>query len=279
LAIIYGEEWAIKAQERLDEPTKVKDIFKMTYTNERVLHNPYRTDASVAALTPYSAYTPAAVALTDDYVTIDAHRVVSQIIDRADLAQSTYLNQMDLADAQGVLLNEDLESLAFAQYAQFTSFDNTEIGGAAGNIIVSSSNIDDIIRAIDQKIAVAKGDKLKERNGGFIVWRPADFNLLTAFMQANGFSTADSALSNGVKGGVEYMGFTHYRSNSLTAGHLLAGVKQLAEIGIVKDTYGQVMINEKDPGNVSGISVVMRLDYKVKVWTKTLPVLYNVTVA
>lgn len=258
---------------------KWKDFMRVDYTNTKVLHNPYRADATVDSLTRYSAYTPAAVALTDENVSIDVAYVIPEIIDRADLAQSDYLRQMEIADNQGVQLNETVETYIYGQHAQVTDFDNASIGGAAGNITVSASNIDDIIRGIKREISEAKGDTLFERNGGFIVWRPADFEILEAFMQANGFSTADNALKGGVKGGVDYMGMTHYRSNLLTAGHLLAGVKKVYHLGILKDTYGAIMVNEKDPGNVSGISVVSRLDLKVKAWYKTKVLLFDVLVA
>jgi len=279
MAIVYQEDWVTKLQERLSEQVKWKDFMRVEITNTKVLHNPYRADASVDALTRYTAYTPAAVALTDESVSIDAAYVIPEIIDRADLAQSNYLRQMEIADNQGVQLNEQIETYIYGQHAQVTDFDNASIGGAAGNITVSASNIDDIIRGIKREISEAKGDTLFERNGGFIVWRPADFEILEAFMQANGFSTADTALKGGAKGGVEYMGMTHYKSNLLTAGHLLAGVKKVYHLGILKDTYGAIMVNEKDPGNVSGISVVSRLDLKVKAWFKTKPLLFDVLVA
>ena len=279
MSIIYQEDWVTKLQERLSEPTKWKDFMRVEISNTRTLHNPYRADPSVLTLVPYTAYVPAQISMTDETVTIDAPFVIPEIIDRADLAQSGYLRQMEIADLQGILLNEKIESYVYSQYAQLTTFDNTEIGGAAGNITVSASNIDDIIRAVIRKIRVAKGDTMMERNGVFIVWRPTDFELLTAFMQANGFVTADKALKDGAMGGIDYMGVTHYTSNLLTAGHLVAGVKKVWHLGILRDTYGMIMVNEKDPANVSGISIVSRLDLKVKAWFKTAPILYNITVA
>jgi hypothetical protein len=280
MSIVYHEDWVTKLQERLSEPTKWKDFMNVEIANIRVLHNPYRADPSVVTITPYSAYSPAAVALTDEYITINNSFAIPEIIDRADLAQSGYLKQMEMADMQGILLNEKIESYIYSQYAQLTTFDNTEIGGAAGNITVSSSNIDDIIRAVVRKINVAKGMDLAQRNGIFIVWRPTDYELLTAFMQANGFVTADTALRDGANfAGVNYMGVTHYTSNLLTAGHLVAGVKKLWHLGLLQDTYGQIMVNEKDPGNVSGISIVSRIDLEAKAWHNTKPVLYNITVA
>jgi hypothetical protein len=279
MSVICQEDWAVKLQERLDEPIKWKDICRVEYTDTKVMHNPYKTDASVAVLTPYTPYEPAQLVQGDESITIDTHAVVPEIIDRADLAQSKYVDQMEIAADQGTLLNEEIEAKVFAQYGQMTTFDNTMIGGAAGNITVSSSNIDDIIRAVKREIRKAKGGRLMARNGAFIVWRPEDFELIEAFIQANGTGTADKALENGVDDGVKYMGMTHYSSNLLTAGHLIGGVKKLAHLGILKATYGQIMVNDKDPDNVSGVSIVSRIDYKLKVWLKTKPVLFNITVA
>lgn len=280
MAIVYAEDWATKLQERLSEPTKWKKFMRVEINNSRTLHNPYRTDATVLTLVPYTAYVPAQVALTDETITIDQPFVIPEIIDRADLAQSTYLKQMDIADNQGIQLNEKIESYIYSQFAQLTTFDNASLGGAAGNITVTTSNIDDIIRGIKRQIKKANGETLFARYGGFIVWRPEDFELLEAFMQANGFNTADAALKDGADmAGVMYMGMMHFSSNLLTAGHLIAGVMNLFHIGILQDTYGQIMVNEKDPGNVSGITVVSRIDIKAKAWFKTKPILFNVTVA
>lgn len=279
MAFVYKEDWATKMQERLSEPVKWKDFMRVDISNKRTLHNPYRADATINALTPYSAYTLAQIAMTDESVTIDAPFVIPEIIDRADMAQTGYLEQMEIAENQGTQMNEKVESYIYSQHAQFTDFDNASIGGSAGNITVSTSNIDDIIRGIKREISNAKGDTLLDRNGGFIVWRPADFEKLEAFMQANGFNMADKSLEDGAKSGVYFMGLTHFKSALLTAGHLFAGVKKICHLGILRDTYGQIMVNEYDPGNVSGVSIVSRLDLKVKAWFKTKPILFDINVA
>lgn len=277
--IVSQEEWEVKLQERLSENLKWKDICKVEYTDAKVLHNPYLTDATVQTGYRGTAYTMQEIVQTDEYVTIDTFKILPQFIDRADLAQSTYSDQMTLADSQGVLLNEAIESAVFADYGSMTTFDNTQLGGSAGNITVSSTNIDNIITAVKREIRQANGESLARRNGIFIVWRPEDFELLESFAMANGFNTADAALKHGIDDGFVYMGVTHYSSNKLTAGHLIAGVKKVYHLGICKSTYGKVVVNDKDPGNISGISVVSRVDFKGKVWTKVLPVLFNITVA
>lgn len=277
--IIYREDWSTKVQEMLDEPNKFKDICRVEYTNVKVLHNPYLTDATLTAHKRGCSYTLQNVTLTDDSITIADSQIIPQFIDRGDLAQQTYARQMEMATRQGVLVNEGLETVVYGAYGCMTSFDNTQIGGAAGNITVSATNVDDIIRAVKREIREANGESLLERNGGFIVWRPADLEILEGFMQANGFVTSDTALRGGVRQGIQYMDLTHYSSNLLTAGHLIAGVKKLIHLGILKDTYGQIMVDEKDPNLQSGISVVSRVDYRVKVWVNVKPVLFNITVA
>lgn len=282
--IIYAEEWSVKAQERLSENNKFKEICNVIYTDDRVLHNPYVTDATVQTTARGTAYTHQAVTLTDDSVTISSIAILPQFIDRADLAQQTFVKQMDLADSQATLLNEAVETAMFTYAATSvtTNFDNASIGGSAGNITVSESNIDDIIRGIKREIREANGENLMDRNGSFIVWRPADFEKLEAYVQAQGFSTADGALKDGTSQGFKYMGMEHYSSNKTTSGHLFGGVKKLLTLGICKSTYGQVVIDQEPAtadGAVSAIAVIMRVDYAFYAFYKTRAVLFDILVA
>lgn len=282
--IIYAEEWATKLQERLSEPVKWKDICHVEYTNMRVLNNPYLTEMTVQTGTRGSAYTMQDVTVTNESITISTYKVAPQQIDRADLAQTNFVNQMVLADKQGILLNEAIETAVYADHANFTNFGDTGsgvLGLASTAITVSGTNIDDIIRGVKREIRKAGGQSLMERNGVFFVWRPADLELLEAFMQANGYNTSDKALSDdpvGSNRGIPYMGATHYSSNLLASGHVFAGVKKLYHLGIVKDTYGQVVITQ-DPLNISAIGIVSRVDYAGKVWAKVAPVLFDVNVS
>ena len=281
--IIYAEDWAIALQDRLQQQVKWKDICKVDYTNGRVLNNPYLTDPTVQTGLRGTPYTPQSIVETNESITINTFKILPQVIDRADLAQSTYMRQMEMADRQGVLLNEAIESALYASHASWTDFGAGDVAGTSTadttTITVSITNIDDIILTIIKTIEVANGQSLLARNGGFVVWRPADFLLLKSFMMSNGFASADMALRNGVTEGIDYMGLTHYTSNLLTVNHVFAGVKKAPYIGICKDTYGQVMVNEKDPGLISGIAVVSRVDYAVKAWNNVKPIIFDVNVA
>ena len=190
------------------------------------------------------------------------------------------------AERQGQLIDEALEAAMLADHANWTNIGDLG-GGAIGlgstAITVSASNIDDIIRAIRREINKANGQKLAAQNGIFIIWRPADFELLEAFIQANGFVTADTYLRNGAVSGLFYGGVYHYFSNDITAGHLFAGVKGVEHLGICRTTYGQVTVTQDPPatgaGALSGIGVISRVDYAFKTWSNVKPVLFDINVA
>jgi hypothetical protein len=282
MAIIYKNEYLTTLQDRLSETTKWKEIAKVEYTDTQVIHNPYLTDVTANTGTRGSAYTPEAVTTTDDTVTINTYKIAAQYIDRADLAQKTFAGWMELADNQGLVLNEAIETAMYANHAEYTDFDNASIGGSAGNITVSESNIDEIIRGVKREIREANGETLMDRNGAFMVWRPADFEKLEAYVQAQGFSTADGALKDGTNQGFLYMGVNHFSSNKMTSGHLFGGVKKALHLGICKSTYGK--INEiQDPvvsgGQISGVGINSRVDFKFKAWAKVAPVLFDILVA
>lgn len=280
--VIYKEDWTTKLQETLDAPTFWKDVCRVDYTTSKVLHNPYQSKSSASSYTRGAQYSFADFTLTDDSVNINTTYVIPEFIDRADLAQTGYNLQMERAVRQGEEINLTIEEAFVGAYASMTSFDNTELGGSAGDITATASNIDDIVRAIKKKIFTANGQKEYARNGGFIIWDAKRFELLEAFAQANGFNVADNALNGNATSGFNFMGFTHYVSNSLTTEtsttHIIAGVKKTAHIGILSTTYGQVIVDEFDPNRQSGIGVISRVDYKVKIWNNMLPLIYDVQV-
>ena len=281
--IIFQEEWAVKLQDRLDKPQNWKEVLDVTMTNTKVINRPYHTDPAVqTGLTRGNAYTYQDFVETNDVLTISTYDNLPVFIDRADLAQSTFTSQMGLAALQAELINDRLETAMLAKHADWVNFDNTELGGGAGNITVSSSNVDDIIRAVVRKLQVADGFKLMQRNGVFIIWRPTDFELLTAFMQANGFAMADDALKDGGEIGVKYMGVYHYVSNAHASGHLFAGVRKVYALGILKSTFGQVVFVQEPTsgsGNISAIGIVSRVDYQFKAWNNTKLLLFDVLVS
>ncbi len=280
---LYPEDWTVKLQERLDYPTNWKEICRVEYTNARVLNNPYMsTIPTMQSHTRGTPYTHQTLVITIDTITINQSANLPMYVDRADEAQTPYSRQMEMANLQGTLISEYYETKMLAAHAGFTTFDNASIGGGAGNITVSASNIDDIIRGVKREIGEANGRALQKRHGAFILWRYSDQEILEQFAQANGFVLADKALKNGIPDSYYFMGLYHYVSNSHEANHIFGGVRKLLHLGIVKDTNGQVVI-DKEPatgdGPLSGTGIVSRMDWVYKVWNNIKPLLFDIEVA
>jgi hypothetical protein len=282
MAVIPTIEYETKLQERLSAPMVWKEICNVKYTDSGILRNPYLTDATVGTGTRGTGYTSTAIATTDDTVSITDYVYSAEHIDDADLAQKTFSDFMEIADRMGTILNERVETEMLEEHAQWTNFDNASIGGAAGNITVSVSNVKNIIAAMKTAIRVAGGADLAQRNGMFIQWREADFEKVELLASSEGFNTADDALKNGIKQGFRYMGVEHYSTSKNVTGHVFGGVKKAFMVGVVKSTYGRVktLVNPVVGGaQISGVGLETRIDLKFKAWTKMVPVLFDILVA
>jgi len=212
----------------------------VTMTNTRVISTSrMSTTPSVTTVTRGTGHDLTLYEETAETLTISTGRDLGIFMDWGDIAQSPWSKPAELFDRIGALLNEYIEGAVLAQYATWTSFDNASIGGGAGNITVSASNIDDIIRGVKREIREGNGQSMMNRNGVGFVWRAADFEYLEAFTQANGFATADKALKEGTVEGLHYLGADHYWSNEHTTGFVFAGVKKIQRLGILRGTYGR----------------------------------------
>jgi len=152
------------------------------------------------------------------------------------------------------------------------------LGLGTGEITVNSNNIDNIVRGVRREVITANGMDLMNSNGLFFQWRAADFEALEEFAQSNGFNIADKALQNGIPQSYFFMGAYHYVSNSHIAKHIFAGVRKIQKLGILKTTYGQVVINN-DPGLLSGIGMVARVDYGLAAPVGLKSILFDVNAA
>ena len=212
----------------------------MEISDTRVISSSYiQTMASAQDVTRGTAAALQDIGETAQNLTISTGKDLGLYLDLADKAQSPWTTPAELFDRIGALLNEFIEANVLAQHASWTDFDNASIGGGAGNITVSASNVDDIIRGVKREVREANGGFMMNKYGVGFVWRAADFELLEAFVQANGFTTADMALKEGTVEGLRYMGADHYWSNDHTANHVLAGVKKIQRLGILRGTYGR----------------------------------------
>lgn len=282
--ITYETTFEDVLQDRLDRPTTWKEMCDVTVSDTRVVSTSYMsTTPSLTTVTRGTGVVGQTFVETAETLTISTGRDLGLFVDLADLAQSDWTKPAELFNRIGALLNEFVESAVLARFATWTTFDNASIGGAAGNITVSASNIDDIIRGVKRQIRVANGQMLMNQNGVGFVWRAADFEILEAFVQANGTSTADDALKNGTVEGLRYLGVDNYWSNDHTAGKLFASVKKVERLGILRGTYGRAHTIDFPAGDtntfMSGKAFYSRIDIGHLSPTSTLGLEFNITVA
>ncbi len=282
--ITYQTLYEDVLQDRLDHPTTWKEMCKVTITDTRVISSSYMsTTPSVQTVTRGTGHDLQLFQETAETLTISTGRDLGLFVDWADLAQSPWTKPAELFDRIGALLNEYIEGAVLAQYASWTTFDNASIGGSAGNITVSASNIDDIIRGVKRQIRVGNGGTLMKQNGVGFVWRAADFEYLEAYVQAYGFATADKFLVEGTLEGLHYLGCDHYWSNDHTAGHVMAGVKKIQRLGILRGTYGKSFTIDfpasSENNFLSGQAFYSRVDIGHLTPTSQVGLLFNVTVA
>jgi len=298
--LIWQEAWENKLAQRLDKSQNWKEVCDVRYTDTKVLNLPFISTSNEPAVST-TFFTAAAdrtdvskvipfigATMANETLNIISTTIDSVYMDYADQAQSQYVNWAEFGDLLGKKLNERIEAVVLGNGANWTNFGDTGggvLGLSAAPITVSSTNIASIIRGIIQQIITANGYDMYKKNGGFVVWRPADWTLLVQYMQANPFSQADLALKNGggdVGGvelvGVPYMGLYHYVSTLGTAGSLMAGVRGTQVLGILKNTYGRTFRAEmpasSTAGSLSGTQIHSRLDYGILVQTNLKPVIY-----
>jgi hypothetical protein len=303
--LIWQEAWENKLAQRLNKSQNWKEVCDVRYTDTKVLNMPYispsnepavsttfftaaadRTD--VSKVIPFIGATMANESLNIISTTLD-----SVYMDYGDQAQSQYVDWAGFGDLLGKKLNERIESVVLGNGSNWTNFGSDGAGGVglySAAITVTATNVAQIIRGVIEQIITANGYEMYKEKGGFIVWRPADWTLVTQYMQANGFYQADLALKNGGgdAGGVElvgvpYMGLFHYVSTLYTAGSLMAGVRGTQVLGILKTTYGRTyraeMPASSTAGSLSGTQIHSRVDYGMLVQTNMKPIIYNVNVA
>jgi len=230
-------------QDRLDHPTTYKEMTDITITDTRVISSSYMsTTPTVTTVTRGTGLVGSTFVETAESLTISTGRDLGLFVDWADLAQSPWTKPAELFDRIGALLNEFIEANVLAQHGSWTDFGQEALdSNSAGStqITVSATNVDDIIRGVKREIREANGQMFMNQNGVGFVWRAADFEILEAFVQANGFTTADDALKEGTVEGLRYLGVDHFWSNEHTANHVFAGVKKIQRLGILRGTFGR----------------------------------------
>ena len=101
----------------------------------------------------------------------------------------------------------------------------------------------------------------------------------------NGFNLADQALKNGIPNAYFLMGVYHYVSNNHAANHVFAGVRKIVKVGILRATWGQLVVTQ-DPGGgstttdqYSAIGLTTRADYGILAPAGHTTLVYDVNVS
>lgn len=283
---VHKEDWEVRLQDRLNKPTCWKDICDVKYSDVYIINWPYMsTEYSLQSGTRGTAFGFSDFALTNDTVTISAQNIAPIFIDKADMAQITYNQGMEHAMRLAALVDEGLESTVLGLHASLTNVGDSAgvvTSGVTTQITVSATNIDDIVRGVRRIINVANGAELARRNGIFFTWRATDFEALEQYAQANGYNLADYALKNGIENAYYFMGAYHYVSNSHTANHVVAGVRKIIRVGLLRSTWGKIFTVE-DPadgnGTLSGTGIYTRYDYGTQVPAGLSTLVYDINVA
>ena len=294
---MYQALWENKLAQRLDKPQNWKETNDVVYSDAQTYNFPLvstSNEPAVATLTNTAAGRSTLtnvipfidVTETNQTLSIVTAEIDSVYLDYADQAQSNYAKMADMGNLLGKKIGERTEAISLGNHASWTNIGDAGagvVGLSTTAITVSASNVDDIVRGVIEQVYAANGFNLYKENGGFIVWRPADWTFMTQFMQANGFNMADSSLKDGGSIGVDYLGLYHYVSTAHTAQHLFAGVRKVQKLGILKSTYGRTYVNEmpasSTAGSLSGTQIHTRLDYGLLVPTNLLPTIFDVNVA
>ena len=186
--IVYTTDYETTLQSRLAHPQTWKEVSDVIFTDTRTITTSrLSTVPTTAAVTRGTVFNPTAIVHAAQDLTISTGRDCAVFVDFGDLFQTGYNTQMEIADEQGQLLNEYIESNLLAQHGDWTDVGDSGgviTSGVTTQITVSANNVDDIIRGIKRIIRVANGQSKMRANGVFIVWRAADFELLEAFVQA-----------------------------------------------------------------------------------------------
>lgn len=259
-------------QERLAHPQNWREMCAVEMTNTRVITSQYISTAgdwaADGALTRGTVVNPTDVAEVGENLTVDTGRHVTTYFDFGDLAQSPWTTEKEIFGRAGERLGEYIETTVLGNHANWGS----NVGGSGGAwtaatdvaLAVSASNIDDLARLIRTQVRVANGARLMTQNGIGIVLDPVSFEFVEAFAQANGFSSADDALKNGLAPQVKYLGVTWYVSNDNATDHAFAAVRKIARLGILKGTFGKMHkfpgIAGSSGGIQSGIAYHTRVD-------------------
>lgn len=285
----FQENWEAELQERLLDPTIWDEVNTVVRSNDQIFHAPYETPTATSTGTRGTAVTPSTVSQTDETVTINDFDYVQEFADFADLGQSKFANTKNRKLQQLATVLEKMDNSLLAAHASWTNLGTGDIGGGGSSndaITVTSTNVPKIVDGVVQKILDAKGLKLQQKNGAFIIWRASDYSAVAQAAKNLGFMEADKNIKEGAQYGMYWGGVYHYFSNEHEAAaasvqHLFAGVRKANYCYIVEETFGKLFIIDhpaNGDGNLQGLGFETRIDREYMAWNNFVPVLYDINV-
>lgn len=215
------QSWLPRYQRKLMRSLVSNGITEMKVTTDKVLHNPYTSQASRTdgSATTGQAYTASDYTISDDTLTIDRRAISAERVDPMDQMQSGNEIMSDRYETQAYNIQNAIDQYILSipvSFSGVTDLDDSNLGsGSAGNPFdMTSSNVNAVAGYTTEQLLFQNAEMGK---GAFIVLSPTGVNNVAAYQQASGFSYADAALNNGfVKGIAPIGGLDVLVSNNLT---------------------------------------------------------------
>lgn len=255
-------------------------ICRVDRTDLKRIQNPYITNQTATVQAVAGTYTPAAMTVTDDALTVDNEVWASTHVFGFEDITSNFNLFKDLAEDLTFSVSYKIDQFVLNVLCEdATGTYTTPAGGftTAANIPVIISNL----------ISKVSGYGTSYADGLFLVIENTD---MTGFVQAqlaSGFSYADSALRNGfmtsyagvdiyvVRSGTFVSATIGTRSDFTNSGHRVAGVKNVATYA----TPRGVKYEEKSVSGKTGMEIVIWAIMGAKVWTPKADLLIDITIA
>lgn len=238
------------------------------------VHKPHYSTLSAQAYVKGTDVTIADWTTTDETLVVDQFQVVPFYMDDVTQLQSLYAHDSNLVVDAAFRLRDIVDTDILGEYANAgNTVDNATLGGSAGDITATTSNIIEIFSRTRQVLREAN---VEEDQAWFFVVDPKRAELIERTLASSGFNVADATLRNGYAG--DFLGFRVYVSNNLTTEtsttHLLAG--RHGAIDLVMQQAPLVKIKE-EPKKL-GVNFLVWMAYGLKTFTQNANRLVDVQV-
>lgn len=254
-------------------------ICRVDRSDLKTIENPYITRQSATIQAVAGTYTPAAMTVTDDKLSVDNEVIVSTQVYDFEMRTANFDLMADFLDDFIYSVNFQIDQFVLNKIlSQATSTYTTPTGGftTAANIPVICANL----------LVSVSGYQSGMATNPFLVIEATDIVGFAQAQVSSGFSYADAALNNGFQ--ANYMGIDVYvvrPSTFVTAtlgtlsatnsGHRLFGIGNMAMFASPRG----VQYEEKAVSGKTGKEVVAYGLVDAKVWTPQAALFVNITLA